>query len=83
MTSAHEKIEAYRHAVAVAAIASNMLEGIDFAQLISDIDKADAIEPLVDPTLYRERSKAMHEDRALFVAAMQLASVMKRGGEHA
>lgn len=77
-----EKVDDYHRAVSVAAIAANMLHGIDFESLIRDIDTADAIGPILDPTLYREKAKALHEDRALLVAAQNLAGVVKRGADH-
>lgn len=61
--------EAYINARLACEIARNVLRGHDLAALIGNLDRADALGPFVDPTLYREKRRAMQEDREVFAAA--------------
>ena len=79
MSDASELVAEYRESVQRAAFAASMLIAIDFDKLIRDIDHADAVGPIVDPTLYRDKSKAMQEDRALLVAAKNFLTVAMKG----
>lgn len=51
-------------------------------EMIAAIEHADAIGPLVDPTAYRDKVAAMHEDlemlRALLHVQTTLASIRRR-----
>lgn len=65
----------YRSVVVTASFAAKMLEHLDFDAVIAAIDRAEAVGPIVDPTLYREKSQAMREDRELLVAARELQKI--------
>lgn len=68
-----EKAEQYRAALFVVIAAAEALSAIDdLPQLIQDIDRADAIGPLLNPTLWIGKNKAMGEDREMFEAALPL-----------
>jgi hypothetical protein len=73
-----DQVEEYQDAVRRVALVASMLADIDFAKLIRAIDHADAVGPILNPTLWRDRHKAMHEDRALLVAAQNLVAKSKR-----
>jgi hypothetical protein len=70
--SDREKIGDYREAVLAAKFAANLLVAHDIAGILDAIERADAVGPIMDPTLYREKVGAMHEDRDLLRAALQL-----------
>ena len=64
--------EEYQAAVMMVAAAARLLAGFDVPGLLSDIEHAEAFGPLLDPTLYRDKAKAMGEDRELLRAALPL-----------
>lgn len=55
------KIVEYRDALRTVGVAVAMLRQHDYAQLLRDIEHADAFGPLLDPTLWRDKHKAMNE----------------------
>jgi hypothetical protein len=64
--------ETYQAAVLACAAARELLRLHDLPALLRAIDHADEAGPIADPTLYRERAGAMHEDRDLMRAALEL-----------
>ncbi len=70
--------ETYRAGVTMAAAAARLLAGVDVPGLLADIEHADAVGPLLDPTLYREKARAMGEDRELLRAALPLHQMGKK-----
>lgn len=66
-------VEEYQSAVVAAKLCANMLAGHDITKLLNAIERADAVGPMLDPTLYRDKQKAMHEDKELLQAALKLA----------
>lgn len=70
--------EDYRSAVVMAATAAKLLAGLDVPGLLEDIERAEAVGPIVDPTLYRDKAKAMGEDRELLCAALPLHKMGQR-----
>lgn len=56
--------------VALAHMARNQLATLDLAGALDAIARADSMGAIVDPTLYREKSQAMHEDREVLAAAL-------------
>lgn len=72
-----EKIERYRSAVMTAAMAAQLLAQHDIAALLADIATADAIGPVLDPTLWRDKHEAMEQDRELLKAALALSKFGK------
>jgi hypothetical protein len=67
------KVERYRSAVMTAALAARLLAQHNIAQLLRDIETADAIGPVLDPTLWRDKHEAMEQDREILKAALALA----------
>lgn len=60
----------YRDARMACELVRNMLAGYDFAELLDAISRAHASAPLLDPTLYMQKSGAMDEDAKVFRAAL-------------
>ncbi len=54
---------------------ANVLAHVDLPGLLRDIARAEAVGPIVDPTLYREKGKALREDRAILEAASRLRDI--------
>lgn len=50
---------------------------VDLPKAIENIGRAHAIGPILDPTLYREKHRAMEEDEQLFRAALPLWRLAK------
>jgi hypothetical protein len=61
--------DAYRNARLACELARNLLREHDFGELLRAIGRAEALGPMLDPTLYREKAGAMDEDRKVFEAA--------------
>jgi hypothetical protein len=76
-------IETYQAAVEECALAGNVLCVTikDLPALIAACERAEATGPLLDPTLYREKVKAMREDLELFRAALPLWTLAKKRRE--
>lgn len=73
-----ESIARYQSSLLMVVTAFRALEKRDFRRLISEIDKADAIGPMLDPTLYREKMNAMRQDRRVFEAGAAFVAAMKQ-----
>lgn len=65
-------VEAYRTALMLCIAAARLIGQFDIPKLLADIDHADSIGPILDPTLWRDKHEAMHEDREVFRAALPL-----------
>jgi len=70
-TTAELKIEEYRDARRTCELAKEMLKQHDLEQILKDINRADAVGMFTDPTLWREKHKAMDEDKEVFAAALK------------
>ncbi len=66
------KIDEYRSALCAAVLCAKTIKQYNVPQLLRDIERADAFGPLFQPTLWKDRSKAMLEDKALLEAALPL-----------
>jgi len=66
------EIETYRQAVLAAMHAGRMLRQYDIPGIVAAIDKANALGPFLDPTLWMQKQEAMSEDKALLEAALPL-----------
>lgn len=75
--------ESYISAHTAAAMAYSLLSMHDYGKLIAAQNTADAIGPIIDPTMYRDKMKAMHEDREMFEAAHAFVSTIKAALEKA
>ncbi len=65
-------VEAYRQAVMMAIAAARVLATYDLPELLRAIGHADSIGPLLNPTLWIEKNKAMAENAELLRAALPL-----------
>jgi hypothetical protein len=72
MKSKQEKIEEYQAAVQTVALCARMIGEHDLPELLAAIEHADAIGPILDPTLWRDRHGAMHEDKEVLEAGLPL-----------
>lgn len=79
----HPQIDAYQDAVRACALLAGLLLMHDLPGLLRAIERADAIGPLVDPTLWRDKGAAMLQDKELLEAALPLwryAKAARAGG---
>lgn len=67
----------YQDTVMSCAMAAKMVIGFDIPKLLEDIEKAEIMGPMLDPTLYREKGKAMAEDKRILEAALPLWRIGK------
>lgn len=70
--TAEQKISAYQEAVRTARLCAQLLSAHDIPQLLRDIERADAVGPMLDPTLWKRKRHAMEQDRDLLRAAVRL-----------
>jgi hypothetical protein len=68
----HDKVQDYRDALESIVIVGRILLSHDLPELLRAIERAHAFGPILDPTLYREKSKAMELDKEWFKAALPL-----------
>lgn len=73
-----EKVEEYRAAIVCVALCGKLLAQHDLPALLAAIERAEAVGPIVDPTLYREKAKAMEEDREAMRAALPLRTLFAK-----
>jgi hypothetical protein len=78
MNPTDEQISNYQAAVVHVASSARVLLQHDIPALLKAIDVADAVGPMFNPTLWRNRREAMMEDRALLTAALPLWRVAKQ-----
>jgi hypothetical protein len=74
------KIAEYRAAVLACHMARQILQLHELPTILDAIERAGAIGPVLDPTLYRDKAKAMEEDREILRAAMALWSFVPGKG---
>lgn len=68
----------YQQAVIMVAMASRALAMHDLPKFLQDIEQADAVGPLFNPTLWMNKSRAMGEDREMIKAALPLWRIGKK-----
>ena len=71
-------MDRYKAAMLVIVASARALVNHDIPGLIAAIDTADAVGPIVDPTLYRDKHAMMAEDREVFEAALPLWRMAQR-----
>ncbi len=73
------------HQTAVMSVISAMriLRMVDLPKVLDNIERASAIGPLIDPTLYLRNGDKMHEDKDLLKAALPLWRFAKKLAEGA
>jgi hypothetical protein len=67
-----DRIAEYQAAVVACLLARALLHQHDLPSLLRAIEHSEAVAPILDPTLYREKAKAMGQDRDIIRAAMAL-----------
>ena len=73
-----QAIQHYQQAVMCCHVAGQMLARFDLDFLLTAINRAEAVAPLTDPTLYREKSEAMNRDKEILKAARPLWLLFKK-----
>lgn len=71
-------INDYQSAMVSCILAAKDLIGHDLPDILAQIDKAETIGPFLDPTLYRQKAKAMEEDKQMLEAALPLWKMGKK-----
>lgn len=67
-----DKILKYRSAVISCNMAMAILARHDLDEILRDIERAETLGPIVDPTLWTEKYRQLKEDKALIQAALPL-----------
>jgi hypothetical protein len=78
MSSRSEDVEKYQAAVMACHMMGQMLQQYDLPELIRAINMAESIGPIVDPTLWRDKRKAMSEDKEVLQACMPIWELVKK-----
>ncbi len=60
-----------------------MLYIYDIQHMLRDIDHADSVGPLLDPTLWMKKGQQMREDREILKAALPLWNMAKKAQKKA
>ena len=68
----------YQNTVMTCAMAARIMLALDIPKILEDIEKAEALGPMLDPTLYREKGQAMSEDKRILEAALPLWRICKK-----
>ena len=66
------KVAEYQAAVQAVVLAAKLLRQHPLPDLLRDIERAHAVGPILDPTLYRSKNQAMDEDAKMLRAALPL-----------
>ena len=64
--------EEWRDDLVVIVSVAGLLAQIDLPAMLERVERAHALGPVLDPTLYRAKAKAMDEDAELIRAALPL-----------
>ncbi len=80
---ADEQISEYRSALLLILNSARVMTVIDLPKLLAAIEHSHALGPMVDPTLYREKMRAMDEDKEILTAALPLWKLAKKLEERA
>jgi len=64
----------WRDLIKFLASQASLMEMLPLDEALAAANKADALGPILDPTLYREKQRALDEDRELIRAALPLWS---------
>lgn len=68
----------YESGLQAVYLAASLLAQHDLPAMLAAITRADSIGAILDPTLYRDRQKAMHEDQEAINAALRLAALGRK-----
>jgi len=64
--------EEWKGNLVLIASQARIISMVDIPKMLEQIDRAEAIGPLLDPTLYRANAGKMDEDKELLEAALPL-----------
>jgi len=56
---------------------ANLIANAPLAEMLAAAERAETLGPIVDPTLYRERARALSEDLALLRAFRAVQDVLR------
>jgi hypothetical protein len=70
--------EEWRDQLLTVIAAGTLLSTVDVPGMIARMGLADALGPMLDPTLYRDRAKAMDQDRDLLNAALPFWRLLEK-----
>lgn len=68
----------YTAAVNTTQIAAGLLLNVDLAGMLAAMGRAEALGPILDPTLYQQASGRMEAQRRLIEAALPLQAEIRR-----
>lgn len=68
----------YQMCVQRCHIACIALAELDIEKMLTAIDRAETIGPIVDPTLWRNKSEKMAEDKHLLMTALPMAMIGRK-----
>jgi hypothetical protein len=71
-------IEQHTLAVRNAALIYQIIKDQPFAELLEKIGAAEAVGPILDPTLYRDKSKALGEDKKMIEALYSFQMTLEK-----
>ena len=71
-------VEEYRANFQLIIQAARLVHMVDIPQLLNDIERADSIGAMLDPTLYCDKHGAMMEDKEVLEAALPLWRMAKK-----
>ena len=77
------KQEDYQNAIGACMAAARIITLYDLPDLLNSIATADALGPILDPTLWIQNNQKMTEDRKIIEAAMPLWKLAKMLEERA
>lgn len=68
----------YRSVIMHVAMCAKLLADYDIPDLIRKINRAETVGPMLDPTLWIRKNKAMDEDKEMLKAALPLHQLGKK-----
>lgn len=71
------EIDEHQSAVCAAVVCARMLKQYDIPELLRAADRAEAVGPFLDPTLWQKKHKALAEDKEMLEAALPLWRLAK------
>jgi hypothetical protein len=70
--------EAFRAALELVIGAGRTISMLDLPAMLQMMERTDALGPVLDPTLYREKHRAMESDRQILEATLPLWRLARR-----
>jgi hypothetical protein len=72
------KIDEYREYLKTAYMYAQLIGFIPIPNILNAISHTEALGPILDPTLYREKMKAMEEDKKLLETLLPIWKLMNK-----